>query len=439
MAERFDAIVVGSGTAGAIASVALRKAGRSVLLVDPPGEGEARLRPAGVAWRADPSAALKGIPGVPLERRIIERRLAFLSSEGALSIDFRDLSWASAARGGWVVEPARWEAWAMGRPVERGWTTWKGTPLEAVIADRAGRVTGIRAGGREASATVVLLDDESALPIAKKAGLALRVPPKPEASASPGTLGESVVETSIDLPLSRVDDRFGGAPGRGFTVESVLGFLPPGGMGFGFVYPGRSSVHAGVVLQNRSFAGTGTSPSALLEKFLDHPATKPYVRGGVRQGTCISTLLPSGAPRSLFGEGFLLLGAAARATAAGGIAVRGADASVATGIAAAETASEAIAAKDPGGRVLSRYVTRLRREGILHQMGRPDERAARLKWNPRLHRAYPELFSSLFRRMMTERSEPKQHMKDLVQASLKGSGVPYTALARDLLAVVGSL
>ncbi len=439
MAERFDAIVFGSGTAGAIAAVALRKAGRSVLWVDPPGEGGARFRPAGVAWRTDPSAALKGVAGVPLERRIIERRIAFLSSEGALSIDFRDLSWASAPRGGWVAEPSRWEAWAKGRPGERGWTIWKGAPLDAVIADRAGRVTGIRAGGREAAATVVLFEDDSSLPLARKAGLALKLPPRQDASGGPGADGESVVETSFDLPLSRVDDRFGGAAGRGFTVESVLGFLPPGGMGFGFVYPGHTSVHAGVVLQNRSLAGTGTSPSALLERFLAHPATKPYVRGAVRTGTCTTTLLPSGAPRSLFGEGFLLLGAAARAAASGGMVVRGADASVATGIAAAETASEAIAAKDPGGRVLSRYVTRLQREGVLHQMGRPDDRAARLKWNPRLHRAYPELFSSLFRRMMTERSEPKQHMKDLLQGSLKGSGVPYTALARDLLAVVGSL
>ncbi len=439
MAERFDAAVVGAGAAGGLAAYALSRAKRSVLLVCPPTSSGASQVLGGVAWRSPLGARFPSAvkDGLPLDRRVIERRLAVLAPESSLSIDYRDLSWAAQGSGGWVLERSRWDAWARDSAPKLGITVWKDAKLDTLTLDRAGRMTGLQAGGKSVEAGVTLLGDTSVLPVAAARGLRLGQDP---GSPARGKGGETLLASVHDLPASRVDDRFGAGPGRGFTWEVVLGFLPKGAMGYGFIFPGHASVHAGVLVEDRSIARAGTTVQEVARLFEAHPSVAPFLRGCARGA---SALLPSASRTTrglkLHGDGYLIFGELAAAGATPGIVLRGMDAQAETAWAAAETAREALETKDVSARVLSRYVTRLNSSGALAQLARPDDRARRLKWNPRLHRAYPDLFAALFRRMMTEKGQPKEHMTNLLKDVLGASRIPYTALARDALAAVGSL
>ncbi|MDE1821786.1 MAG: hypothetical protein KGJ23_04300 [Euryarchaeota archaeon] len=432
MSERFDVIVVGNGVAGGLIASDLRAAGRSVLLLEPKG-GSAPRPAGGVLWRTDVAASPLGKgPGAPLLRRIVERRVGFLTSDAALSINFRDLAWATTSTG-WVLDRAPAEAWARGRAQRAGATVVQDAVVEAVLADRAGRVTGVKAGGKSSEAALTIFEDPGVLPLAAKSGV--------RAGARSGGVGdESVVESVFDLPPSRVDDKFGAGPGRGFTFETVLGYLPKGAMALGFVYPGNASVHVGVVVHDRSVSTSGIGPKEVMNRFETHPEIAPFLRGGARRSTTTLSIPTKRSSRmSLYGDGFLVVGDAALAGASSGIAVRGADLTLQSATAAAATAREAIETKDTSGRMLARYPSRLRAAGMLDGLGQADPRAARLRWNPRLHQAYPALLSSFFRRMMTEKGQPKEHLRSLLEETVKGSAVPYTALGRDAVTAVFSL
>ena len=438
MVDRFDAIIVGCGVSGGLAALELERSGRSVLLLDPRGapSGPTSL-PGGIAWR---SSLAKLFPELardaPRGRSIIERRMSLLSSEGAFSIDFRDLSWAANQdTGGWVVERSEWQTWALRAAPAARVQLWKDVPVESFNVDRAGKVTGLTAGGKSAEAPVTLLQDPGAIAIAERSGVRLGAP-----RAASSTSRETVVDVTHPLPAGRVDDRFGAGPRRGFSLEAVLGFLPKGAMGFGFVYPGASSVHTGVVVHDRSVAQAGLTPGGVAELFATHPAIVPFVRGaGASSTVMLPTPAASGPARKLYGDGLLVMGDAALAGGSSGVVLRGTDALLQSSYAAVRTVQESLEAKDSTSRLLSRYVVRLRSQGALTHLGRSDDRAARIKWNPRVHRAYPALFSALLRRMMTEKGQPKEHMRELLTEVLKASGVPYTALARDGLAAAGSL
>ncbi|HTW55603.1 MAG TPA: hypothetical protein VMG36_04050, partial [Thermoplasmata archaeon] len=62
-----------------------------------------------------------------------------------------------------------------------------------------------------------------------------------------------------------------------------------------------------------------------------------------------------------------------------------------------------------------------------------------VKWNPRFYTAYPGFATELMRSLMTETGGPKRHLRDLLRAARRSSGISNVRLLRDGLDLVRDL
>lgn len=436
MQKRFEALVLGTGVAGALAAFLLAKKGRKVALVEPaPATGGPSPPRSGILWHADLTSAWPGWPkNAPLDRRLVQRRFFFLSPEAALSFDYHDEAWASSRSGPWVLEHDRWTQALIGAARQAGAAWMPASDVRRLLVDRSTTVTGAELAGGQISADVTLLDDPRAAGWARASGLALE---RPSASRSAGA---TLHETVFRLPRGRVDDRFGVGAARASTFEAVLGFLPRGAMAYGFLYPGQERVVAGVLAHNASLQAAGLKVADVAGMFEAHPAVVAFLRGTERAASS-TTAVPTTRSKGpkLYGEGFVQVGEAAGMGLGGGLVLRSLDLAVASAVAGADTAAEAVTLGDHSGRVTSRYVARLSRAGQLDAWRDGPSWTGRVKWNPRLHAAYPLLFRSLFRTMMTERGQRKEHMRELLRSVVSASDVPFISAGLDLVGLIGSL
>lgn len=428
MGTDFEAIIAGGGVVGGYTALTLAKAGHRVLLVDTPSSSRPGCA-TGVAWKGRPP----GAPALPISRWVVERRFALLSPGTSFSIDYRDAAWPEAPMAPFVVESPPWGTALREAAMKAGATVWSGSEITGLKSDANGKVAGVEAGPKGATASVTVVCDSGAVALGAKAGLRWAV-------GGPGEARESVVESVYPMSTRTVDDRCGPGPGRAICWEGVLGFLPGGAMAFGYLVPGQESMTAGVVVHAPSAERAGLSARDVAEKFVAHPSIAPFLRGAKASSTN-SRSVPSSPPRRrpLFGEGYLLAGEATGFLPAGGFVVPGMDLVLRSGQMAADTVREALELKDPSGRVTSRYAARLQRAGLISEIERARGGGARFKWNPRVHSLYPQFFATFFRRMMTEEGQPKEHMRDLLRSAVRDARVPYTGVAHDAIGGIAHL
>lgn len=428
MAETKEVLVLGGGPAAGLAACTLGEAGKKVLWVDPlPGPDG--VPGAGMSWRTTPLGERDPSAG----RLLIERRFSFLTSTSGLSINFRDTSLASRKSPPAVVERSRMHQRLVARAKRARVNVWTG-PIPRVLADRNGRITGIEGEGIAATGGVTILEDPRALDLAAKAGVRV--------GADPARKGveEILVETEFGLSASKLSDRFGAGSHRGGAWEAVLGFLPKGAMGYGYLLPGEEALYAGVLLHADSLARAGLTLEEAARRFEAHPSVAPYLREATRRATSTRRFRPGAARRgTLFGDGFMVTGDATGWSWLDGLIARKWDLALSTGTLAAATALEALTTGDSSPNILQRYAQRIEREGLNDELARAGGGSPRFKWNPRVHELYPRLFSAAFRRMMTENGQPKEHLQELLRAVAREEHVPYTSALLDAVRAIANL
>jgi electron transfer flavoprotein-quinone oxidoreductase len=432
VAERFDVVIVGAGPAGATAALVDARAGLSVCLLERgPFPGSKNMY-GGVIYGRILDQVLPGwFDEAPVQRWITRRSTMVTTDDQALTIDFRNGAWSRAPYNGATAFRADFDGWLAGKAEEAGATLVCATTATGLLRGGDGRVVGVRTDRPDGDieARVVIAADGVNSFLAKEAGL------YPHFSAEHITLGAKEV---LHLGRDEIDRRFGLRDLEGLDIE-MLG-CTQGIAGGGFLYTNLESIAVGVVLSVTGLARSGLRPEQVIAGMKQHPAIAPYVEGG-ELVEYSAHLIPEGGYRvmaELAGDGLLVTGDAAGLCLAAGLWLEGVNFAIGSGLAAAQTAVEALAAGDTSAAGLAGYRRRLERSFVL-QDHRKLRRAPDLLLSDRVQRLYPQLTCDVAEGIFTvENPSRKRGLARVALDAVRRSPVRVRDLARDSLTMLRS-
>ncbi len=425
MADEFDVIVVGAGMAGSAAAIRLAKGGANVLLLERGAEPGAKSLSGGILWGHDLDAI---VPNwwheMPIERHIIRKRFGFLTADRALSFDFEDGDWKREPYVAHSVLRAKTDAWLAKKAEEAGATVVPSVPVDRLLWEGA-RVRGVAQEGESMTAPVTIVADGT------NSRLSLGTPIRPNPHLSPEATELGLKEV-YQLDRGVIEDRFQVGPGEGHAEEWVTGMFAPGVYGGGFLYTNQDTVSLGLIVNIASLYGKNVYSQELVEQFKLHPTIAARLKGAelVEYGAKLISSGWASRPTAFHGDGWMVVGDAAGFVFSNGLVIQGMNYAIRSGILAADTALEAVRAKDSSAARLAGYDRRLEDSGILADF-RDFERLDDVKWNPRIYTAYPKFATELFHAMMTETGARKQPVRRLLKAARKAARLSTTRLARD--------
>lgn len=428
MTERYDAIVVGAGLAGAAAAAALARGGARAALI--PHDAPAGVDPGdnGTLWGHDLDPIFPGWwESMPFERHLVEKRLMFLDTASSVSVDYHDHSWDAPPYAAHTVRRARTEPWLREQVARLGAPSLSGPAPEALLRSGSGPVAGVRRGGEALEATVTIVTEDPAHQLL----------PRP---ADRGGAREYRAERSYPLGGERIDERFGIRTRQGIESECVLGFLSDRVLAGGHLRTNGETVTVGATTRLESDAASSTASTAALDALCAHPSIAPYLEGSSPSAT-ESTERRIGARGrpALVAPGLLVAGRAAGLRFTSGWVHQELNYEVRTGALAGVAALAAVQARDASSGRLASYRQSLRRSGMLGDVARSDRADALLRWNPRIHRRYPRLLTEAFHRILTETGAPKSSITRQARDARGAAGVSWWDLARDALAAGSQL
>jgi len=388
--EKYDVIIVGGGLAGLTAAYVLASAGLEVIIIERGGYCGAKNMTGG---RLYGHSMEKVIPGfakdAPIERVITKERLALLTADGALTIDYASDKLNAAPS--YSVIRARFDQWLAEKAEAAGAMVVTGIYVDDLVVNE-GKVCGIVADGEEMYSDLVLLADGVNSLLGQKLGL------KPELTSSQVAVG---VKEVIALDEKVINERFGVDGDKGVAMMT-LGHITGGSVGGGFLYTNKDSVSIGVVATVSDIGYSEVSVPDMVDRFKEHPAIKPLLAGGTPVEYS-AHLVPEGGYDmipDLYGDGVLLAGDAAGFVINLGYTVRGMDFAVESGRLAAETILKAKGTGDFSAETLSSYKGALENSFIFKEMMKYRNLPAIMESSHSLYEDYPpildDFMSSLY-------------------------------------------
>jgi electron transfer flavoprotein-quinone oxidoreductase len=421
-AEKFDAIVVGAGPAGTSTALSLARRGFSVLLIERGEFPGAKNMFGGIFYRW-PLAEL--VPdfaqSAPIERFITEYRLMMLSADSAVTISYRDRSFASPPFNSFTVLRSKFDKWFASKAQEAGVLLANSVTVEDLIRED-GRVVGVRSGPNkedEAYADVVVAADGVTSNLAVKAGL--RGPLRPDQVA----MGvKEIVEMSPEL----IDSRFNVKRNAGIAT-TILGSTR-GKMGGGFIYTNDNSVSVGIVILLSHLMDLKMEPYVILDEFENHPLISPMLEGGKRKEYSAHLIPEAGydsRPRS-YTDGLLLVGDAAFFCDL--LYFECTNMAVASGMIAAEAIAKAKADRDFSAKSLRRYEQMLTSHYVMRELKKRRRVPSFFSHNSRLFGTYPTILNRAIRSILTVDGVSKEEKRTAILRQVR-QDVGYAALLKD--------
>lgn len=429
MKEKFDAIVVGAGPAGSACGYALSRAGLNTLVIER-GKFPGAKNMWGGAYYGP--LLLELFPDfweeAPVERYIKRRRFSFLTEDTALSVDFTTRKFDKPPYNGFSVLRAKFDRWLASKAEESGAIVAPGLQADDLLWE-GNKVCGIKAGGDDLPADVVVACDGVNSILAEKAGL--------RRSLSSKDMKQGIKEV-IQLPREVIEQRFHLRGKEGIAWES-LGTFTQGIPGGAFIYTNEDSLSVGLVVQLSALTKKSIKADDLLEEFKQHPEVVSYLEDGKMVEYSAHLIPVSGKAMmpSLCGDGILVAGDAAAMTLATGLALEGANFAIASGVAAAETIIKAKKASDFSTTTLSQYQTRLEQNFVLKDL-ETFRKAPHFLENPRLYREYPEFICGIAEKIFTNTGQPREKTIKLLKQAMDGR-ISFLQIIRDLWQVKESL
>jgi electron transfer flavoprotein-quinone oxidoreductase len=343
--ERFDAIVVGAGPAGAAAAYTMAKGGLKVALIERGEFPGAKNIFGGVLYRKQLEDLIPEFwKEAPLERTIVEQRLWVLGEESAVTFGHRNDKYKEPPNS-WTGLRVKFDQWFASKAEQAG-----AVPIyETVVTEllrRDHRVVGVRTDREDGDlkANIVIVADG----VNSLLGKSLLV----HREWQPDQVSLAVKEV-ISLPKQTIQDRFNLEGNEGCTIEMVGNTC--GMAGLGFLYTNQDTLSLGVGVMVNDLKRTRVKPYAVLDGLKQHPMVRRLIQGGeVKEYS--GHLIPEGGFDSipaLSGDGWMICGDAAQMVNA--VHREGTNLAVTSGRLAGETAIAAHAKGDFNAAALDGY------------------------------------------------------------------------------------
>jgi len=303
--DKFDAVVVGAGPAGAAAALTMAQAGMSVVLLERGEFPGAKNLFGGVLYRKQLEDIVPEFwKEAPLERLIVEQNLWIMGHEAVTKIGHRNEKFKDPLNC-WTGMRVHFDQWFANKAVAAGAIpVYETVALELLY--EGGRVVGVRTD-REAGdlyADITIIADGVNSLLGKQLGIHKEWQPDQVSLA---------VKEQIFLPKEKILDRFGLEDNEGATIEFV-GETTQGMTGLGFLYTNKESLSLGVGVMVSDLKKSRMKPYHLLEQVKQHPAIRKLIQGGETKEYA-GHLIPEGGLKAvpqLSGDGWMICGDAAQ-------------------------------------------------------------------------------------------------------------------------------
>lgn len=422
--EKFDAIIVGAGPAGATAGTLLARAGMNVLLVERGQTAGSKNVSGGLIYSKTVNEIFPEFwSSAPVERAITNHQIVMLGESSSVSMDFRSESSAQPPYNAFSVLRASFDPWMAKQAEDAGASVITGVTVDALKVEN-GRVIGIQAGPDELLADVVVIAEGTRALLLKQAGM------REEFLPHDVSLG---IKEVIALPAGVIQERFQCTPETGMAY-TLVGHTC-GIEGGGFLYTNKSSLSVGVVAKIDSIYKSKMQPHALLDAFKSHPLVSRLVEGGEIVEYSAQTVHRGGVHLAsrLVGDGYVVTGSAARLVLNNVVTLRGMDFAI---ISAAAAAKAILAAREKGNYSatdLTAYETLLKRTSI-YQDWQTFKDAYPLLENKRLFELYPDLACNVMESLFSPTTEPGSKALGALRAEMAGK-VSMLTLLKDMFQI----
>lgn len=334
----------------------------------------------------------------PLERHVYKKVLTFITPESSLSLDFENEGFDRPPYNGFTVFRPAFDKWLADRAVEAGATLLCDCTAEDVVR-KNGQITGVTVKGRkgELRGSIVIAADGVLSFMAEKAGL--------RGDLKPQDMGVGI-KLLLGMPEDMINERFHLVRDEGADISFVGG--TEGIRGGSFLYTNTETVSIGTVLHLDSLKAAAKAPYEVMDSLLTHPQVRKLVRGAELLEYS-AHLVPEGGIKAvprLYTGGMMLTGDAAGLCYTNGINLEGINLAMTSGVLAAETAIEAIAAGDYSARKLASYKKRLDDSFIIRDM-KTFRNAVGMIHMERLFGAYPQLITGIFEKLYRVDGSPR--------------------------------
>lgn len=410
--ENFDVIVIGGGPAGLSAALSATRAGMKTVVIERGDYPGTKNVMGGILYTKATSQVIPEFwKEAPLERPIIEQRLAMLSGDESILAGYRDPDWAKEPYNAHSVFRVKFDRWLAQQAEKAGVMIISETIVEDLLY-KGDEVIGVRTGRAEGDlgAKVVIIAEGVNNFLAVRAGLA-----KP---LKPASVAITVKEV-IALPKEKIEDRFCLDEGQGATIE-LYGDSTAGMMGVGFIYTNKESISIGVGTILQPLIHNKWTPNDLLENLKSKPYVKRLLQGGETK-EYLSHLIPEGGytqvPR-LHRQGVLVVGDTAMLM--NSLNREGSNLAMISGKIAGEVAAQAIKAGDVSDQSMTVYETRLRDSFVLKDLHHYRHMGKFFEENTHLLKVYPKLFSQAIKMYLTADGTPKkERQKEIIKMAFE--------------------
>lgn len=411
----FDAIVVGSGCAGAVAAHELANAGKNVLVIERGNYAGAKNMSGGRIY----SHALKQVfpdfeSEAPIERKVSHERISLMTPDAGFTVDFSSREMLEEGQDSYTVLRGPFDQWLAQKAEDAGAEYMYGIAVESLVRE-GGRIVGVRAGEDEVTAEVVLLCDGVNSLLTKEAvGFE-----RPRAS----TVAVGIKQV-IELDAATIEDRILGRPGEG-AAWLFAGDATHGRIGGGFVYTNKNSLSLGLVATISDLAKSDAPLCQMLEDFKRHPGVAPLIRGG-KVIEHSGHMVPEGGfamMPELVGDGVMLAGESAMMCINLGYMVRGMDYAIAAGMHAGRTAAKAIDAGNTSKEGLTEYVDALENSFVLKDLRQFRAFPRFMESTTRIFNEYPIMFRDVMNALFVQDGTPVKPIKKSLMPAIKGVGI----------------
>ena len=398
--ETIDAVIVGGGLAGLAAGYRLASAGRQVILLER-GDAPGSKNVSGGRIYVEPLRRYlpEIVEEAPFERHVVKEMLAILDGEGSVILEHSSAQWHKEPYMSHTVLRARFDNWLSEKAMEKGCFVIPRRKVDDLLWEN-GRVAGVKAGGEEVRARIVIACDGALSFMAEKAGL--RSSPREPADYA------VAMKEIYRLDPSTIEDRFGLEAGEGAACL-FAGAVTKGMFGGGFLYTNSDTLSVGLVIGVEALMGqTAEASHQLMEAFTARPEVLRWTKGAELKEYAAHVIPEAGIGgiSRLYTDNMLVAGDAAGFALNLGLTVRGMEFAMASGVLAAEVADEAIGRDDTSARFLSLYEKKLKETFVLQDM-ETFRHSREVLDNPRLLTVYPKFVCELLQRLFTVDGGPK--------------------------------